>query len=318
MPTAIRIRHNPQMSNAGQVMATSKYGSNVARSFTTLDFWRICDELSLVQAALLIAGENPSDEGMEQYIEQWPIERQPSEYRAARAALIHAVIGRRLPAKIVYQARDRNWVSTGGYGYEPPDSNERIVKDALLRVGDNDGNERFTPSPELIVDTDPDPYRTTIMVDALKSWLRGRDFRPQFFFPEKDEQANYLDPAHARYAPKLAAAIRAWEAAEGQDSGRSPKTVLAKWLREHAVQFGLTDSEGKTNETGIEECAKVANWEPRGGAPRTPEGSLAITVATGAAKKNSALTADRAIPGPYTHSKSNGLGKDPSDEDIPF
>jgi hypothetical protein len=32
-----------------------------------------------------------------------------------------------------------------------------------------------------------------------------------------------------------------------------------KWLREHAADFGLTDEDGKPNETGIEEAAKVAN-----------------------------------------------------------
>jgi hypothetical protein len=43
-----------------------------------------------------------------------------------------------------------------------------------------------------------------------------------------------------------------------------------KWLREHAAEFGLTDDDGKPNETGIEEAAKVANWQPTGGAPKTP------------------------------------------------
>jgi hypothetical protein len=45
-----------------------------------------------------------------------------------------------------------------------------------------------------------------------------------------------------------------------------------KWLREHAAKFGMTDDDGKPNETGIEEAAKVANWQPTGGAPKTPGG----------------------------------------------
>lgn len=52
--------------------------------------------------------------------------------------------------------------------------------------------------------------------------------------------------------------------------GKSPKQALSKWLREHAAEFGLSDEEGKPNETGIEEAAKVANWQPGGGAPKTP------------------------------------------------
>ena len=43
-----------------------------------------------------------------------------------------------------------------------------------------------------------------------------------------------------------------------------------KWLRENGADFGLSDEEGKPNELGIEECAKVANWQPGGGAPKTP------------------------------------------------
>ena len=93
----------------------------------------------------------------------------------------------------------------------------------------------------------------------------------RFLFPERTETADYLDPENSRYAPKLAAAVRAWQAVT-DPAGRHPKQALMKWLRENAAEFGLTDDEGKPNETGIEEAAKVANWQPGGGAPRTPGG----------------------------------------------
>ncbi|MND07504.1 hypothetical protein D3C83_295210 [compost metagenome] len=53
-------------------------------------------------------------------------------------------------------------------------------------------------------------------------------------------------------------------------NGKSPKQALEKWLREHALEFGLTTEDGSPNGTGIEEAAKVANWQPGGGAPKTP------------------------------------------------
>jgi hypothetical protein len=53
---------------------------------------------------------------------------------------------------------------------------------------------------------------------------------------------------------------------------KSPKQALAKWLREHATDFGMIDDDGKPNETGIEEVSKVANWQPTGGAPKTSGG----------------------------------------------
>lgn len=79
----------------------------------------------------------------------------------------------------------------------------------------------------------------------------------------------YLDPEHPRYAPKLAAAVSAWLAVEGH-AGMSPKAALEKWLNDNANAFGLVNEAGKPNATGIEECAKVANWRMTGGASKTP------------------------------------------------
>ena len=50
-----------------------------------LDYWRLCDELSVVQAALLVVGVDPSgrDDGID---DQYPASR-PKGYNAAKAAL---------------------------------------------------------------------------------------------------------------------------------------------------------------------------------------------------------------------------------------
>ena len=110
-----------------------------------------------------------------------------------------------------------------------------------------------------------------LIVESLRTWLKGLGKNTGYFFPEAAPQ-DYLDPNNDRYAPKLAAAVYAWLAADDKavTEGKSPKQALAKWLREHASEFGLADEEGKPNETGIEEVAKVANWQPSGGAPKTP------------------------------------------------
>lgn len=80
---------------------------------------------------------------------------------------------------------------------------------------------------------------------------------------------DFLDLLNQRYAPKLAAAVKAWQAVT--DTGkRSPKQALDKWLREHATEFGLTNEDGKPIENAIEECSKVANWNTKGGATKTP------------------------------------------------
>jgi hypothetical protein len=199
-----------------------------------LDYWRLCDEMSIVQAALLIAGCDPSSDAA--YIEGWDAEKRPIGYEAAKTAISNAlrrgaITGQVIP---VYEC-DIN-------------GNEFGVTDSI------------------------DVAKSRIEVESLRTWLAGRGLKTGFFFPEPSDFRDYLDSKHPRYAPKLAAAVLAWQATgnEAAISGKSPKQALMKWLREHAAEFGLTDEDGKPNETGIEEAAKVANWQPSGGAPKTP------------------------------------------------
>jgi len=116
-----------------------------------------------------------------------------------------------------------------------------------------------------------DPSQSSVEVASLRTWLAGRGMKTGFFFPDDGVTPDFLDPQHPRYAPKLAAAVKAWRAVEKESlSGRSPKQGLVKWLRQHAMEYSLSDEDGKPNETGVEEIAKVANWQPGGGAPKTP------------------------------------------------
>lgn len=112
-----------------------------------------------------------------------------------------------------------------------------------------------------------------VAVSDLRAWLEAAGICTGFFFPAATDAPDYLDPKNPRYAPKLAAAVRAWQSVTDA-AGKTPKQALMKWLREHAAEFGLTDEEGKPNETGIEEAAKMANWQPGGGAPKTPASKL--------------------------------------------
>jgi hypothetical protein len=118
------------------------------------------------------------------------------------------------------------------------------------------------------------------------------------------------------YAPKLAAAVRAWNKVTSDPTalnGKTPKKALEIWLRKHANEYGLTNKDGNPNELGIEEICKVANWKPSGGATPTPtpsaKPSLDATPATWKARpKPPTLRPKSPTPRPA----------DIIDDDIPF
>ncbi|WP_374338973.1 hypothetical protein [Leeia sp.] len=198
----------------------------------SLDYWRLCDELSIIQAALLLAECDPSSE--DAYAENWDMDKRPKGYEAVKTAITNAfrrgaIKGRLIP----------------NYEYDINGNQCGEIEDSINLV------------------------ESRVDVASLQGWLETRGIRTGFFFPAATDAPDYLDPKNPRYAPKLAAAVRAWQAVTDA-GGKHPKQALAKWLREHAAEFGMTDDEGKPNETGIEEASKVANWQPGGGAPKTP------------------------------------------------
>ncbi|MBM3366470.1 MAG: hypothetical protein FJ167_12400 [Gammaproteobacteria bacterium] len=198
----------------------------------SLDYWRLCDELSIIQAALLLVESDPSGENG--YAENWQMHQRPHGYEAAKTAITNAfrrgaIKGRLIP----------------NYEYDINGNQCGAIDDSINLV------------------------ESRVEVKSLREWLETRGIRTGFFFPTATIAPDYLNPKNPRYAPKLAAAVRAWQSVIDA-GGKHPKQALAKWLREHAAEFGMTDDEGKPNETGIEEAAKVANWQPGGGAPKTP------------------------------------------------
>ena len=200
----------------------------------SLNLWRLCDELTVVQAALLVAGCDPSSS--DGYAEGWDMHQRPAGYEAAKNAIANALRREGITGQ---------WIRHSDY-----DSNGN-------RIGAIEGSM--------------DLVESRVDVESLKAWMSSRGIKSGFFFPVAPNAPDYLDPAHPRFAPKLAAAVGAWLAVD-DPKGKHPKQALTKWLREHAAVYGLSDEEGKPNEQGIEECAKVANWQPGGGAPKTPGG----------------------------------------------
>lgn len=128
---------------------------------------------------------------------------------------------------------------------------------------------------------DVDAWTTLIDVDVLKAWLEARNIRPPFFFPIDAGEPDYLNPKHPRYSSKLAASVRAWQAMEDENLRRakSPVSAMTEWLATRYKEFGLIHRQdnaksgyvaGDRNDGAIKQAAQVANWQPDGGANKTP------------------------------------------------
>lgn len=237
-----------------------------------LDYWRLCEELNIVQAALLVVGEDPS---CAEYTEDQEVQNRPRGYEAAKTAIYGGLKNFVRYEKEYYSFEEQTENLRIDHPHAPDmllENDEylkslrnRSIFGTLVQQTEYDINGNDLGFLEGTVDY----YRSSINAESLKQWLRLKGFTTGFFFPELVETMDFLDPLNSRYAPKLAASVKAWQAVT--DAGKkSPKQALDKWLREHAVEFGLTNEDGKPIENAIEECSKVANWNTRGGATKTP------------------------------------------------
>ena len=112
----------------------------------------------------------------------------------------------------------------------------------------------------------PDWTQTTIDRKDIQVWL-NKKLIPSGYFSISGKPG-YLDPYHPQYAHKLAAVVTAWlevnEIADKKE--KTPKQLLEEWLKQHAGDYeGLAHKNGTPQTSTIEECAKVANWDPEGG-----------------------------------------------------
>ena len=238
--------------------------------------WKLADELTAYQIALLIAGYDPSE------FEDHQPYRWPDEVKQNISPFINAIKNAPRSGKLV-----------------------------IVPVHHEDGGNSL------------DWESTTINVESLCEWLRLRSYRDGFFIGGTGEIDKLADETGKFYAPKLAAAVRAWnEVTADPDAlnGKSPKRALEIWLRKHSNEYGLTNKDGNPNELGIEEICKVANWKPAGGASPTPAAKKASEAEakerpTGWVPK---LRPPRDRANPPTRRTKSPTPRTDMDDDIPF
>ncbi len=195
------------------------------------DYWRLCDDISIFQAVMLILGYDPANLSS-YFIEQKTL---PHGYSALKVALSNVVkTGKIESSKVELEVHD--------YYGAPQEGN---------------------------VDTDRTIISVKSLKEFLiEKWIGEGFFFPEGGILEGylDPQNHYFAPKlsaavhawkHITNNPELL-------------NGKTPKQALEKWLRENASTYGLTKDDGKPNETGIQEICKIANWKLEGGAAKTP------------------------------------------------
>ncbi|WP_374479509.1 hypothetical protein [Zoogloea sp.] len=200
-----------------------------------LDYWRLLDEMSVKQAALLAVGVDPASEDGT-CCEGWKPHERPSGYEAVKAGICVALMRGR-------------------------------IKGTFVPIYDYDINGNIVGEVPDSVDVDS----AKVDVDSLRSWFSVRGFRPAFFFPETTDTPDYLDPSHSRYSSKLAAAVKLWQAMDDDNllRGKAPTVAMREWLESRYRDLGLIWN-GDMNKQGMDDVIKVANWKVTGGATATP------------------------------------------------
>jgi hypothetical protein len=104
---------------------------------------------------------------------------------------------------------------------------------------------------------------TTLRVDDLAVWCESNNISHPFCARLQHDAATGSE-CFADYPDELRAAVEAFEAIRHDAaaiSKHTPKAALRAWLGKHKQEIG---------KNARERIATVANWQPQGGAPKTP------------------------------------------------
>ncbi len=256
-------------------------------TLSKLDCWRIADELSVVDIAILITGNDPSQTHDVAELNEPPNLVQTTDYEgydAAFKALRNAILNNRLRATLAFRARDPHHIDThDAFGERLPYRREieedlyevRIPYDTLVRASNYSATifvdrklSDLHKASTLFLLKEPDWKETTVEFEELKRWLSAKGRHPTFFFPNGAKEG-FRDKGHPRYSPKLACAVAAWEAVKRPKKNLSVKATVEKWVRANAVTFGMVGSDDVPTKQAVDQVAAVVNWAPGGGANRT-------------------------------------------------
>jgi len=225
-----------------QIEAVGEYSVNNIKT----DIWRLIDSYTLPQAAALIANIDPCAIEYDEASKSLRLQiGMPNDIRVGHANIVFTSLVQNIRKKYAKWAEENQIENT-------PIKNKFFI-DWLMRTNQNP--KFFSHEIE----------RERAHRSAIRLMRETEIIMKKNQLNKKD----YLDQRNPRYAPKLAAAILAWEAVE-DPKGKHPAQAIREWLMRNAKELGLLKDGGELNKSAIDDIAKVANWQPKGGAPKTP------------------------------------------------
>lgn len=231
-----------------------------------LFLWRLAEEHSVVDAAILIAGGDPSVmDAIPNHFDQWEYEQRTTGhpgFAPAFSALKGAIHKGSLAASLRYKV---DGVSHPGF-----DQDQWFVSGAdLAKCLDDD--DPFAERPlagTLKIEREPDWSKSTVDAEDLRAWLKSRGFSNGFFLRDNSASSDdFMDSDHDHFAPELALAVKAWRALSSTQKNRGGViATIEKWIDDHPEEWGPLNCAGTDPKKRI---ATVANWNKVGGASRT-------------------------------------------------
>ena len=207
----------------------------------TLVNWEEAESLTLTEAACLLWGKDPSDlRAIEHrattasYVQEIALKASELGAEAWRRELDRAVKARTLPA-------------------------QHIVVKGFGSPNDFQAIDPATIGPhEVLV-----PELTTVAPAALIQWCIERRFPIPAPFALR-AQSSARGTARIHFPDELRAAVEAFRTVSRDPTAtakRSPKAALHAWLKQNKPELSAN---------ARERIATVSNWQPNGGAPKTP------------------------------------------------
>jgi hypothetical protein len=231
------------------------------------ELWRLAEEVSVIDAAVLIAGGDPAAIHSLNPNPEIESVNHPEGFQAAFRSICAAVNKRTLPARLAYP-------SYSAASSHPSGPNSLVIvesgaiayslsSDFILPSGEGFADEW---SKKLVVERTPDWSKSFIDVSDLKAWLRSRGFNVGFFFAkEEPEDDDFMDPDHDHFSPELALAVKAWRAlASEQKFKKGAKAAIEAWLTANPDAW---EGDGKLSVNAKDRVITLVNWRRGGGAP---------------------------------------------------